>query len=240
MDRDTRNILNLKQPNLFSHGAVSIDGMSDGQITISKGSNQQIDLSLKKDGRIHKTNMSSDGNQYVDKDLKVNGNIISNGNLQLNNIPIFEAYSTGQTDLAIYTSVPQIEFASENIDNTNSFASHNFVVPLKGYYHLYYNISFNQIDTAMTSAIIAMRIGGPTGAYFNVTRLDDKDYSADTDQSINKSASCVRSLDVGDTIGVYWVQISGSAQVDVVAHREAASSPYPASSVFGGYLISKY
>ena len=176
MDRDTRNILNLKQPNLFSHGAVSIDGMSDGQITISKGSNQQIDLSLKKDGRIHKTNMSSDGNQYVDKDLKVNGNIISNGNLQLNNIPIFEAYSTGQTDLAVYTTVPQIQFASENIDNTNSFASHDFVVPLRGYYHLYYNISFNQIDTGMTSAIIAMRIGAVDGVYFNVTRLDDKDY----------------------------------------------------------------
>ena len=72
MDRDTRNILNLKQPSLFSHGEISLDRMSDGQITISKGSNQQIALSLKKDGRIYKTNMSSDGNQYVDKTLSVN------------------------------------------------------------------------------------------------------------------------------------------------------------------------
>jgi hypothetical protein len=72
MDRDTRNILNSKQPNLFSHGEVSTDGMSDGQITISKGSNQQPSLSLKKDGRIYKTNMSSDGNQYVEKTLSAN------------------------------------------------------------------------------------------------------------------------------------------------------------------------
>ena len=72
MDRDTRNILNSKQPNLFSHRAASIDGMTDGQITISKGFNQQPSLSLKKDGRIYKTNMSSDGNQYVEKTLTAN------------------------------------------------------------------------------------------------------------------------------------------------------------------------
>ena len=76
MDRDTRNILNLKQPNLFSHRAASIDGMTDGQITISKSFNQQPSLSLKKDGKIYKTNMSSDGNQYVDRNLKVDGNLI--------------------------------------------------------------------------------------------------------------------------------------------------------------------
>ena len=239
-DRDMRKLVNTKQSSIEFHGKPSVHGMLDGQIAIEKKSNSQLALYRKKYGKLWKSYMSYDGNQYVDKNLKVNGNIISNGNLQLNNIPIFEAYSTGQTDLAVFTSVPQIEFASENIDNTNSFASHDFVVPLKGYYYLYYNISFNQIDTGMTSAVIAMRIGSVTGLYFNVTRLDDKDYSADTDQSINKSASCVRSLDAGDIIGIYWLQISGSAQVDVVAHREAYTSPYPASSVFGGYLISKY
>ena len=240
-NRQYRKLENSKESGIrtINHD-ISKRNILDGEIVISKPKNKPLKLSKKVDGQLWSVNFSNDGNQIVDKNLNINGDIISNGNLQLNNIPIFEAYSTGQTDLAVYASVPQIEFASENIDNTNSFASHNFVVPLKGYYHLYYNISFNQIDSAMTSAIIAMRIGGVTGAYFNVTRLDDKDYSADTDQSISKSASCVRSLDAGDTIGVYWLQVSGSAQVDVVAHREAYSTPYPASSVFGGYLISKY
>jgi len=241
MDRESRRITNSTQASIREIDYYpSHSGVPEGELVISAPKNKPLRLYKKLNGLLWKTDLSYNGNQIVDKNLNINGDIISNGNLQLNNIPIFEAYSTGQTDLAIYTSVPQIEFASENIDNTNSFASHNFVVPLKGYYHLYYNISFNQIDSAMTSAIIAMRIGGVTGAYFNVTRLDDKDYSADTDQSISKSASCVRSLDAGDTIGVYWLQVSGSAQVDVVAHREAYTTPYPASSVFGGYLISKY
>ena len=88
MDRDTRNILNLKQPNLFSHGEVSIDGMSDGQITINKGSNQQTALSLKKDGRIYKTNMSSDGNEYVDRNITIKNNLNVSGTSNLNIVDI--------------------------------------------------------------------------------------------------------------------------------------------------------
>jgi hypothetical protein len=88
MDRDTRNILNLKQPNLFSHGEVSTDGMSDGQITISKGYNQQTALSLKKDGKIYKTNMSSNGNQYVDRDITIKNNLNVSGTSNLNIVDI--------------------------------------------------------------------------------------------------------------------------------------------------------
>jgi len=88
MDRDTRNILNLKQPSLFSHREVSIDRMSDGQITISKGSNKQIALSLKTDGRIYKTNMSSDGNEYVDRNITIKNNLNVNGTSNLNIVDI--------------------------------------------------------------------------------------------------------------------------------------------------------
>ena len=77
MKRETRIALNSKQPNIYSTTDMSISGMSDGQISITKGSNRQPALSIKKDGRLYKTNMSSDGNEYVDKNLIVNGDLIS-------------------------------------------------------------------------------------------------------------------------------------------------------------------
>tara|TARA_R100000808_G_scaffold955_2_gene4586 strand:- start:1397 stop:2131 length:735 start_codon:yes stop_codon:yes gene_type:complete len=239
IERLSRRNQNIKQDKLLLvniHPSVST--MREGEEVLYQGKNKPLRRYRKQNGILWYSDMTRDGNEFVDKNLKVEKNIISNGNLQLNNIPIFEAYSTGQTDLGVGTgSITQIQFASEKIDNTSSFASHNFVAPVEGYYYLYYNVSFNQIDTAMDEALLGMKQGS---AYFNVSSLDDKDYSADTDSDINKSASCVRSLAVGDTIGVYWLQISGSAQVDVVAHREAGTSPYPATSVFGGYLISTY
>ena len=139
MDRDTRNILNLKQPNLFSHGEVSTDGMSDGQITISKGYNQQTALSLKKDGRIYKTNMSSNGNQYVDKDLKVNGNINLSNKLIIKNYPAFSAYqSTSVDETALATGTwTRIPLDTENYDNGSNFDTGNFkfTAPYHGIYH---------------------------------------------------------------------------------------------------------
>ena len=139
MDRDTRNILNLKQPNLFSHGEVSTDGMSDGQITISKGYNQQTALSLKKDGRIYKTNMSSNGNQYVDKDLKVNGNINLSNKLIIKNYPAFSAYqSTSVDETALATGTwTRIPLDTENYDNGSNFDTGNFkfTAPYHGVYH---------------------------------------------------------------------------------------------------------
>ena len=62
--------------------------MSDGQITISKGSNKQIALSLKTDGRIYKTNMSSDGNEYVDRNITIKNNLNVNGTSNLNIVDI--------------------------------------------------------------------------------------------------------------------------------------------------------
>ena len=72
MDRDTRHILNSKQARLYSGIQPSVDGMSDGQIVISDGSNKQPSLSLKRHGRVYKPYLAADGNQYVDKTLKTN------------------------------------------------------------------------------------------------------------------------------------------------------------------------
>ena len=57
---------------MYSAIQPSVDGMSDGQIVISEGSNKQPSLSLKRHGRVYKTYLSADGNQYVDKTLRTN------------------------------------------------------------------------------------------------------------------------------------------------------------------------
>ena len=153
MDRDTRNILNLKQPNLFSHGAVSIDGMSDGQITISKGYNQQTTLSLKKDGRIYKTNMSSNGNQYVDKDLKVNGSINLSNKLIIKNYPAFYVYQSTSVDaqsIASGSTYYRIILDTEHYDNGSNFdvSGYKFTAPYNGIYHFDANVLLdNNQDT---------------------------------------------------------------------------------------------
>ena len=69
MDRDTRRIQNTKQASLEYKGKPSLNGMIEGQIAIEKKSNSQLAIYRKKFGRLWKSYMSSDGNQYVDKKL---------------------------------------------------------------------------------------------------------------------------------------------------------------------------
>ena len=74
-NRDIRRIINTKQDSLESDGNLSINSMSDGQVSISKSNNEQLSIRKKKYGRIYKSYMSSNGNQIVDKNLTVKGNL---------------------------------------------------------------------------------------------------------------------------------------------------------------------
>ncbi len=71
-DRDMRKLINTKQSSIEFQGKPSIHGMLDGQVAIEKQSNSQLALYRKKYGKLWKSYMSSDGNQYVDKTLSVN------------------------------------------------------------------------------------------------------------------------------------------------------------------------
>lgn len=75
-DRDLRKLSNTKQASIEFNGKPSLHGMLDGQVAIEKKSNSQLALYRKKYGKLWKTYMSSDGNQYVDKKLKVDGDTI--------------------------------------------------------------------------------------------------------------------------------------------------------------------
>tara|TARA_B100000579_G_C22547900_1_gene718407 strand:- start:49 stop:699 length:651 start_codon:yes stop_codon:yes gene_type:complete len=74
-NRDIRRIINSKQDSLESTGNLSINSMSDGQVSISKSSSELLSISKKKYGRLYKSYMSSTGNQIVDRNLTINGNL---------------------------------------------------------------------------------------------------------------------------------------------------------------------
>jgi len=75
-DRDLRNLSNTKQNSIEFQGKPSIHGMIDGQVAIEKKSNSQLALYRKKYGKLWKSYMSSNGNQYVERDLNVSGNMV--------------------------------------------------------------------------------------------------------------------------------------------------------------------
>jgi hypothetical protein len=79
--RDIRRIINTKQDSLESDGNLSINSMSDGQVSIGKSTNELLSIRKKKYGRIYKSYMSSNGNQVVDKNLTVGGNLNVKGHV---------------------------------------------------------------------------------------------------------------------------------------------------------------
>lgn len=248
IDRNIRKVYNSKSDNSgesYAKGVLknvpSRQSMSEGEQAFVREPNKPLALYKKNMGRLSKVYLSDDGNQVIDRDLKIKGDIIAGGNLQLNNIPIFEATAgSTQSDIAIGGSGVQLLFSNENIDTANAYASSIYTVPISGYYHIYYNLTFDAFDTGMTFAIVAMRItAGGSDSYEGVTRIDDKEFSADTDNHVSKSCSKVLKLSIDTTIKILYYQDGGTAQVDMLASNTSLAGP-PRESVFGGYLISKY
>lgn len=88
-NRDIRRIINSKQDSLESTGNLSINSMADGQLSISKSSSELLSISKKKYGRLYKSYLSSSGNQIVDKNLTVRGNLNVKGHIVGNQYMMF-------------------------------------------------------------------------------------------------------------------------------------------------------
>lgn len=80
-NRDIRRIINSKQDSLESTGNLSISSMADGQLSISKSSSELLSISKKKYGRLYKSYLSSSGNQVIDKNLTIGGNLNVKGTI---------------------------------------------------------------------------------------------------------------------------------------------------------------
>lgn len=70
-DRNIRRVLNMKQDSVHVDDRASINGLSEGQISFSKSNNKQLAVTRKRNGKIWKSYMSHNGDQYVDRDIHV-------------------------------------------------------------------------------------------------------------------------------------------------------------------------
>tara|TARA_R100001082_G_scaffold44438_1_gene23618 strand:+ start:1794 stop:2444 length:651 start_codon:yes stop_codon:yes gene_type:complete len=80
-NRDIRRVINSKQDSLESTGNLSISSMADGQLSISKSSSELLSINKKKYGRLYKGYLSSSGNQVIDKNLTIGGNLNVKGTI---------------------------------------------------------------------------------------------------------------------------------------------------------------
>lgn len=239
MDRISRRLTNIKQDKVsVSNIQPSLQSLREGEEILYQPKNKPLRRYRREGHVLWYSDMTKDGNEYVDKNLEVKKDIILDGYLNLRRIPIFEATANSDQSNLAHSSQVQLEFGSENIDTTSSFASHTFTAPVGGYYMFYYQLGFNAFDTGMSYAMCGLR--RESADYFCVSRIDDKEFTADTDAVVSRSGSAIKQLDQGDTVGVYWFQHSGTAQVDF---KSTVSSAPPSnntrSSIFGGYFITK-
>jgi|TARA_R110002020_G_scaffold85373_9_gene210750 hypothetical protein len=126
MDRNLRRVLNTKQNNIDLKRDVSISNMIDGQISISRRIGEALSLVVKSGGRLWKTYLSHDGNQYVDKDLEVSGNLNVRGSVYGNQVMMFyhpfDATGSGK----VY-----IPWSSVSDDSSINYYN-NFIAPYDG------------------------------------------------------------------------------------------------------------
>ena len=237
MNRVERFIINRKHDKIILvNSQPSRQTMRDGEEALYMTKNKNLVRYRKERGILWSSKMSMDGNEYIDKDLTVSKDLIVKGNIKELNIPIFEAYaSSSQLNLAT-GSLILLAFNNERFDNRNNYdtSTYLYTATVSGYYLLYYNITFSAFDSGMVFAQISMQDNNNN--LFGVCRIDDKEFTADT-AYVNKSMTKIRKLDVGDTVGIYYYQNGGTAQVDMISSDVAPLSG--SESVFGGYLISK-
>ena len=88
-NRDIRRVINTKQDSLQSSNNLSINSMVDGQIGISTKVGEALSLVVKRGGRIWKSYLSSDGNDIVDKNLSIGGNLNVVGNISGSQVSFF-------------------------------------------------------------------------------------------------------------------------------------------------------
>ena len=82
-DRELRRLLNTKQDVVEFKGEPSISGMAEGQIAITKSNNSQLAVHRKKYGKLWKSYMSYNGDQYIERNLEVKGKLETKGKVTL-------------------------------------------------------------------------------------------------------------------------------------------------------------
>jgi len=136
MDRIQRSINNRKQDKIsLVNSQPSLRSMRDGEESLHLGRDGILVRYRREKGVLWRSHLSKDGNEYVEKNLKVNGNINLSNKLIINNYPAFKAVATANQSLAT-GDWRNITLASSEYDNGSNFDLSNeyFVAPVKGIY----------------------------------------------------------------------------------------------------------
>ena len=138
-DRQVRKLINSKQDVVEFSGIASKNSMEEGQTAIQKNNNGQLALYRKKFGKLWKSYMSDNGNQYVDRNMFVKNNIIYNGFLKNKHYPAFKAYISTSGDAQTIASGDSVNvtFDAEEYDIGGNYdtSAYKFTAPIAGIYH---------------------------------------------------------------------------------------------------------
>jgi len=147
--------------------------------------------------------------------LKVNGGthfeMDSAGHITMGSQPAFLATATGQTNLAV-SSTLQIGFASERFDQNADYNTTNstFTAPVTGKYQLQYGLRLDDLDSASTN--YQLRLNTSNKLYVNI--FDSNEFSSDLDYRFF-TFSVIADMDASDTAIIQLFQNGGSQQTDV-------------------------
>jgi len=252
MDRESRRITNSTQASIREIDYYpSYSGVPDGELVISAPKNKPLRLYKKLNGILWKTDFSSDGNQYVDRDINIAGNINLSNKLIIKNYPAFRVYiddgqtwGTGAYSKVEFESKNRVNVVDEydngsNIDYTNDY----FIVPYPGIYHFNCNILFEdaqseEVDIGEQVAQILYIDSNENGSYSD---SDDEliifgnetkhvNLTADTYWSARMSAEC--KLSTGDK--VQWA-IYNNCGATVEPYNQATNDTK--YNMFTGHLV---
>jgi len=112
-DREIRKLINTKQSSMEFEGIPSLNGMLEGQTAIQKKSNSQLSLYRKQFGKLFKSHMSADGNQFIEKNLSVEKNLELKGDLNASGLL--------NANTLVFNRGPELTIASGAITATHSF-----------------------------------------------------------------------------------------------------------------------
>jgi hypothetical protein len=206
----------------------SYSGVPDGELVISAPKNKPLRLYKKLNGILWKTDFSSDGNQYVDRDINIAGNINLSNKLITKNYPAFSVYQSTGVDgqsVASGSTYTRIILNTEHYDNGSNFdvSGYKFTAPYNGIYHFDANVLMdNNVDTDAGDWDAEERLDihlfknqGDATTTSTTNRVASSLHllsGAITDNFWQGNLSADLKLDAGDFIELYAKQDSGVEQ----------------------------
>ena len=228
-DRELRKLLNVKQDNIVTTDHYPGNkNIPEGQMLLAHPKGKPARLYKKLKGMLWWKNLTRDGNEYVDKDLKVDKNLTIGRHRKEVLQPSFSYYnSSSDTNIGTY-SWTTIDFDTKLFDVGDNFASDTFTAPVAGKYLLNTQVTVNSLDSAASSYIL--RIVTAKNDYYSYRDVD-KYFDADSSWHTLPPIFAICDFDKDDTAQVRIYQGAGTSQTDIIGH---ADNQY---TYFSGYLL---